>query len=477
MTNEYIEKVINPAHKPLLAEALRALQEQALNQKSDANNKDSDAGAGEKLDDEAPLQSLEKMLSKEELQAKVDILKHYDNKFVDEGPAYDCVVFHDGSHWKAVVDTTGQGELSQCTLLGNYRECLKYGTLDEQSRYNYGVNIWSEGNILEIVGQCSSHATHVASIASANFPDDPERNGVAPGAEIVSITIGDSRLGTMETGTAIIRAFMRVIETKSDLINMSYGEHANWGEGRIFDLAKELINKYGVIYCGSAGNAGPALSTVGTPPTMTMDSIISVGAYVTPDMMEAEYSMLEKLPGSSYSWTSRGPSFMGGLGVTVCAPGGAITSVPTWELMGSKLMNGTSMASPNLCGCLALVLSGLKARNIPYSPFSVRRALENSALKVPGYDPFSHGHGLVQVEKTFEHLTTYTAPRLREQDVHFHVTTTNTVDPNSEKMLGVYLKSLAEVKQPSVHNVTVTPILLDEKNKGNLLVELYLQFS
>jgi hypothetical protein len=54
------------------------------------------------------------------------------------------------------------------------------------------------------------------------------------------------------------------------------------------------------------------------------------------------------------------------------------------------------MSSPNCCGGIALLLSALKAENIEFSPHSIRRAIENTAVQVDGIEPFALGHGLLQ---------------------------------------------------------------------------------
>lgn len=337
-------------------------------------------------------------------EAQVEVLGAMMAEFDAPGPIYDCIAFHDGSTWRAVVDTDEDGDFADEQLLTNFRYERGFASFGEESQLNFALNIYDDGDTLSIVVDANPHGTHVAGIVAAHFPDQPELDGVAPGAQIVSVKIGDTRLDGMETTSAIVRGLATVLQNDCDLINMSYGEPTTMPDaGRLNELISEVVNEHGVIFVSSAGNAGPALSTVGSPGGTT-SAIFGVGAYVSDEMMPVQYSLRERLPENLFTWSSRGPTFDGDLGVNFCAPGGAFAPVPMWTLQGEMHMNGTSMSSPNACGTIALMLSGLKQENIPYTPASVLRAIENTARILGDVTPFAQGRGLIQIDDAFEHL-------------------------------------------------------------------------
>ena len=79
---------------------------------------------------------------------------------------------------------------------------------DDSSMLNYCLNFETptdESIVLTITADAGAHGSHVSGIVGADLNDEA-MNGVAPGAKIVSLKIGDSRLGSMETGVGVVRA-------------------------------------------------------------------------------------------------------------------------------------------------------------------------------------------------------------------------------------------------------------------------------
>lgn len=111
------------------------------------------------------------------------------------------------------------------------------------------------------------------------------------------------------------------------------------------------------------------------------------------------------------------------------------------------------------CGYFtAILVSGLLAKGCSFSPYHIKRTLENTALHISNLDPFAQGSGLLQVERAFENLVTFSD--VPERDVRFAIC----CGPNNAK--GIHMRS-GVIDRAKDYAVTVEPVFLNSENTGN----------
>ncbi|KAJ3383868.1 tripeptidyl-peptidase II Tpp2 [Entophlyctis sp. JEL0112] len=380
-----------------------------------------------------------------DLLAQIESLKSFMQEFKDSGPVYDFILFKDeASKWWAAVDISENGDLSKTTLLNPYADNFSFGTFTDVN-LNYSFNVYDGGNILSIVVPAKSHGTHVAAISAAFFGDGVNPDGVAPGAQILSLKIGDTRLGSSETSQSLVRAATELLKWKVDVVNISYGEFcATYDYGQFVTLVtEEIIKKNGAVFVSSAGNSGPMLSSLSHPAGNT--GVITVGANQTLAMQETMYTLLEPVPDRPFSFSSMGPTLDGAVGVDVYAPGAAIASVPQFTKNYAQLMNGTSMACPNVAGCCALIVSGLKSESQPVNPYKLCWAIRSTSKKVG--DIFDVG--MIQVLKTWDMMHAQAMEQATDVFYEGHF-----------PKRGIYLREPFESNCATDHQVSVRPVFL-----------------
>ena len=262
----------------------------------------------------------------------------------------------------------------------------------------------------------SSHGSHVAGITAANdMLGNPVFDGAAPGAQIVSGRACNWTGGC--TAAALLDGMADLVINRGvDVVNMSIGGLPAFNDGgnARAELYNRLINDYGVQLVISAGNDGPGVNSVGDPAVAT--DVIAVAASVSKETWLANYGSTVRKKNALFNFSSRGPREDGGSKPEITAPGAAISTGPMWQPGGPVaeagyalppgllMANGTSMASPQTAGAVALLLSAAKATDRGVTPAALRRALYSSAKWIDGVPAYGQGNGMVNVPGAWQLL-------------------------------------------------------------------------
>ena len=260
------------------------------------------------------------------------------------------------------------------------------------------------------------HGSHVAGITAANDMLGGKMDGAAPGAKLVSARA--CQFGPGCTAAALTDGMAELAANRGvDIINMSIGGLPALNDGNnARALLYNNIIAAGVQLVISAGNEGNALNTVGDPSVAT--DVISVGATISDETWLQNYGSTVSFDGiRPMTFSSGGPREDGGFKPNITAPGSAISTIPTWMPgnpvpeagyplpPGYAMLNGTSMASPQAAGAMALLLSAAKANGTAKVPTDqLRQAVYSSAGFNKDIPAFLQGNGQLDVVAAWDLL-------------------------------------------------------------------------
>ncbi len=312
-----------------------------------------------------------------------------------------------------LVDTNMDRDLADEKPLKNYR--LRYDTFtmrrDKPEReiepVTFAVNIFLRRHKAVFFWDDGAHGTHVAGIAAGYRINDQDGfNGIAPGAKIIGLKIGKNSIGGVSVTDSIKDALEYAGRYAREhdvpvVCNLSYGvESEIEGHSDIDEWVDDFLraNPY-LVFCTSAGNEGPGLSSVGTPAASY--HVMTIGAMMAADTgRDVAGWKLDDAVITTFS--SRGGELDK---PDIVVPGWSTSTVPRYIQRGD-FWAGTSMASPYATGLCALLISDALARHpgVKVRAWDVRRALCLSARPVKGATALDQGWGVPVLPKAAEIL-------------------------------------------------------------------------
>jgi subtilisin family serine protease len=378
--------------------------------------------------------------------------------------------------WIVVIDTDRDGDLLDETLLRDY--AVDYQSFNFQRKQmedarqvlqlSVDLRIQDDEPELRLHYDDGAHGSHVAGIATGfNVHGQAGLNGVAPGARVISCKLGDNSLSGGCTRTeSMKKAYEFAAEYQERygvpvVVNMSYGIGSEIeGDADMEKFLDELMDDHSeLVVCTSAGNEGPGISTVGLP--AASNSVISAAALLTKeaarDLYGASFTRDEL-----FGFSSRGGE---ALKPDIAAPGAASSTVPFWD--SGDRMAGTSMASPQVAGSVACMLSGLVAEELEYNFGTIKRSIVASGQDLPGYSRIEVGGGVLDLPAAFEAAKAYARAGEAGLVTTYEIETTAPFQPDGEANAAYWRTGGWFPAAPETQRFTIRPRFATEMSEDD----------
>jgi subtilisin family serine protease len=315
-------------------------------------------------------------------------------------------------YWVVYFDTDGDGDLSDEKPLRNYKENFDSFKIQNQkglAPITMALNIFPDEKRISLYFDDGSHGTHCAGIAAGYNIGEAGINGVAPGAKIIGLKLGNNNYPGGATVTeSMKKAYLYADKLSKEMkvpciVSMSFGVGSEIeGRSEIEKFLADLLSKNPYLYVSTSnGNNGPGISSAGLPSSSSY--VFSSGAVLTQEIARDNYGNL--LPSNILLYfSSRGGEVSK---PDVISPGAATSTVPNFS--GRDKFWGTSMACPYTSGVMALLLSAAEKEfpGVKIPSQLLFKVIREGAVKWDAYTVLDQGPGYINVMNSYETLKKY----------------------------------------------------------------------
>ena len=317
------------------------------------------------------------------------------------------------------VDTNQDLSFADQTALTDYNDRPEFGVFgtddpDTPVRESvaFGIQIAHEKKLIALNLGAASHATLVVGAALANRGNEGRFDGVAPGAQLISIAEGGSAYGQIESPIISIRDHGAEVVYFEQSSNITRNYLLR--DGRLVPtvIYERLIDRYDPVILSPTHNY-PILG--GIDDFVMARGLIGINGHESKQNFFINHGVRVEHDDNLLITGGYGPMGNGALKPDVISPSNYVSTalgfiegraIPgLYQLPpGYTIAGGTSTATPTAAGAVALLLSAAKQEGISYDAHRIKYAVTRGARWVPHLKPHKQGNGVISVAGAWEIL-------------------------------------------------------------------------